>query len=195
MSTVERKSSYSVEEYLAMEAASVQRHEFFKGEIFAMSGGSIDHGAIAVNWTSEIRSKTKGSGCRGFNSDVKVHIESENAFVYPDASIVCGEIELYEEKNHTILNPIVIIEVLSDSTEAYDRGFKFHKYQKIPSLKEYIITSQTSPNVEVYRKEQDGWTSYQRYSKPDEDVVIKSLGISVPMSEIYYQVSFSEKRD
>ncbi len=191
MSTVEQKSSYSIEEYLALEEESIQRHEFFKGEIFAMSGGSIDHGAISVNWTSEIRSKTKGSNCRGFNSDVKVHIESEEAFVYPDASIVCGEVELYNEKNHTILNPAVIIEVLSESTEAYDRGFKFHRYPKIPSLQEYIITSQTIPNVEVYRKEENGWTSYQRYSKMEESVLIRSLGISVPMSEIYYQVNFS----
>lgn len=194
MSTVERQKRYTIQEYLSLEKDSPERHEYYAGEIFAMSGGSLDHGAIAFNWCGELKAALKGKDCRAFTSDVKVRIEAEDAFVYPDVSLVCGEIETYGDNDQVLVNPHLIIEVLSDSTEGYDRGAKFFKYQRIPSLKEYVIASQNSPDVEVFRRTEEGWKVYDHYHGLEVSAHLDTLDAEISMAEIYRSITFNKSK-
>jgi Uma2 family endonuclease len=144
-------------EYLAWEREQVERHEFFRGEVFAMSGGSFRHSALAMAIGGELRAATRGSGCHVHSSDRRVVVTPGEHYVYPDVTLVCGPHEVAEGTSDVLVNPCVIIEVLSRSTEAYDRGDKWVAYQRIPSLCEYVLVSQTVPRIEIYRREGEGW--------------------------------------
>lgn len=190
MSALPATKLYTSEEYLLIEETAIEKHEYYQGEIFAMSGGSINHNTISGNVFGEVRQFLKGKSCRIFNSDQKVRIEANTLFTYPDLSIVCGPIEFWNNRNDTILNPSVIIEVLSPSTSGYDHGQKFKLYRDIPSLKEYILIASTEVMVERYLKQSEHFWNYRETKRMENEFLVETIGFSCPITEIYRDVAF-----
>lgn len=184
-----RKTLPTAAEYLATEREASYKSEFVRGEIFAMSGAAINHTRIAMNLGAEIRNALKNRPCEVFGSDMKVRVEAADCFFYPDLSGLCGDIIFHDERTDTFTNPQFIIEILSDSTESYDRGGKFHDYQFISSLNEYVLVSQKSEAIDIYTKRDDHWM-YRSLRGPDETLVLESVSCEIPFSEIYRNVDF-----
>lgn len=185
-----KKSVMTPDEYLAFERNSEIRHEYFDGEIFAMVGASLNHNRINRNIIRRLENQLEGSPCEAFISDMRVKVDQLNKYTYPDIVIVCGDIKLEDEKFDALLNPTVIIEILSDSTEAYDRGTKFQHYRLIPSLQEYILVSQHSCLVEKYvRSDEEKWV-YSSYENMQKAMSIESVKCELMISDIYYRVEF-----
>jgi Uma2 family endonuclease len=179
-----QKRTHTFAEYLALEAASGTRHEFLDGEIYAMAGGTIEHGALAANAIGELRGALRGRPCRVLTADVRIRVLATGLGTYPDVSVVCGSIERDPEDANTVVNPVAIIEVLSDSTEAYDRGEKFAHYRRIPSLQDYLLVSQDERLIEHYRRnDDDSWTL--RDVRPPE-VARLSIGCELSAAEVYF---------
>jgi len=183
------KEYYTKEEYLAFEEASEGKHEYYAGRIVAMAGGTLDHSTISTNVTSALQSilMSENKPCRPFNSDAKIYVEKSESYVYPDTSVVCGEVETHDVKNDGITNPILIVEVLSDSTASYDRGVKFRKYCSLPSFKEYVLITQDEPIVEVLFRDVDFWRMTTTVGL-DRSVRLNSLNIEIPMGLIYRDI-------
>jgi Uma2 family endonuclease len=170
-------------EYVAAEAASDVKHEYLRGEIFAMAGGTPEHGRLAANVIREI-GKALGSRPRVvFTSDVRVRIYATDRATYPDVSVICGAIEKAPDDPDAIVNPVVIVEVLSDSTEASDRGEKFAHYRHLASLREYVLVSQQAARIEVYRREERGWVLSE--AGPGGAVRLASLDMNLSVDEVY----------
>ena len=142
-------------EYLRLERRAETRSEYFDGEMFAMAGGTRAHSSIATNLAGELRQLLKSTDCVVYNTDLRVKVEATGLLTYPDVSIVCGEQRFLDEQEDTLLNPAVIMEVLSDSTEAYDRGKKFEHYRQIPSCREYLLVGQKEPRIEQFTRQRD----------------------------------------
>lgn len=176
------------EEYLARERASLdQKHEYVDGEIFAMVGASLAHIRISMNVAALLTEQLKRAPCRPYASDLKVATgKSSKAFFYPDFVIVCGKLEFYDGKKDIVQNPSAIIEILSPSTEAFDRGKKFYKYREIESFTDYILVSQDEPRIEHFERE-DRWT-LSDVAGIDQAVTIKSINCTLPLSEVYDRV-------
>jgi Uma2 family endonuclease len=190
MSAVPALKLISIEDYLSLEESADEKHEYYRGEIVAMAGGTIAHNQIVSNTVSEINFFLRDKNCQVFPSDLKVHNEANTLFTYPDISIVCGEPQKWQDRNDTITNPVVIIEVLSESTQLYDRGLKFKLYRSIPSLKEYLLLSSLEYLVEHYTKQaEDAW-NFRELSNPDDRLTIESIDFSCPIKELYRNVSF-----
>ncbi|MBF0468003.1 MAG: Uma2 family endonuclease [Desulfamplus sp.] len=186
-----KKSVMTQEEYLEFEKTSEERHEYFNGEIFAMVGASLNHNQISMNLGRELGVQLKDSPCRPFSNDLRVKIQHIDKYTYPDVVIVCGNIELEKSGGmETLLNPVVIIEILSDSTELYDRGTKFHHYRLLPSLREYILVSQHSCLVEKYARSDGGQWIYTSYEEMDRIMAIESVKCELILSDIYYRVEW-----
>ena len=192
MNTAEKKT-LTEEEYLELERTSDVKHEYYNGEIFAMSGGTANHSRISTNLGHDLLDALRGKDCDVFNGDLKVHIQAADAFVYPDVSIVCGEVNFHENNQHTILNPTVIFEVLSESTERFDRGSKFRKYQTIPSLKEYVLVDQWELQIDIFRPSSDGKWEWEGFSGLESFAHLESLGIKLLLKNVYYRVEFSSE--
>jgi Uma2 family endonuclease len=143
-------------EYLELEEASDTKHEYLRGEIFAMAGGTPEHGALMAAVIVHLGIALGDRPCRIYTSDVRIRIEATELTTYPDASVVCGPVVTSKSDRNAITNPILIVEVLSDSTEAYDRGEKFDHYRHLPSLREYLLVSQRRQKLESYRKNEQG---------------------------------------
>jgi len=172
---------FTEEEYLALEEAAEYKSEFVDGEIFAMAGASNSHLLLHSNLFLELGIRLRGGPCRVYGSDLRVKIPASKMYTYPDLSVVCGRAD-------NVLNPAVIVEVLSPSTERYDRGRKALAYRTLESLKEYILVDQNSVLVECYsRSDHDTWT-HRVYNKLDEELRIDSIGVSIPISGIYNEV-------
>lgn len=186
------KQKFSIEEYLEMENNADEKHEYYKGEIFAMSGAKVPHNVISGNIFASLHNKLKGKKCKPFNSDQRIHIPSNTLFTYPDVSIICGEIVTLNDDQYNVLNPTVIIEVLSQSTKNYDRGEKFKLYRDIKTLKEYILVDSASVHVEVFRVNDTSHWELEEYNGVSEMLVIKSINESVLLSEIYDGVSLEK---
>jgi Uma2 family endonuclease len=174
----------SIEEYLTFERGSHEKHEYFKGEVFAMSGAGPRHNIIFSNLFGEIVIKLKGKSCRPFGSDMRLHIPQSTLFTYPDISIYCGELNDDLEDDNAI-NPTVLIEILSPSTRDYDRGGKFKLYREIPTLKEYVLVDTESILVEVFRVNETGHWELEEYKSPEQTLQFTSLSISVALKDIY----------
>src|SRR5690606_21070696 len=144
-------------EYLELEAGSEERYEFVDGMVYAMAGGTPEHARLALALGAELRSVLAAKGCGVYTSDLKIRIEATNRSTYADAVVVCGPNRFSELDANAVTNPTVIVEVLSPSTEASDRGEKWRHYQRIPSLREYVLVSQGEPYIEVFRREGDEW--------------------------------------
>ncbi|HET7503634.1 MAG TPA: Uma2 family endonuclease [Kofleriaceae bacterium] len=143
-------------DYLALEASSDTRHEYLDGEVFAMAGGTITHGALAMAVGTALSNALRDRACRVLSSDVRVRAKATGLATYPDVTVVCHKIEVDDEDPNGVLNPTLIVEVLSDSTEAYDRGAKAAHYRRIPSLREYVLVAQGEPLIEVHRRNERG---------------------------------------
>jgi Uma2 family endonuclease len=185
------KNRMTPDEYLEFERNSEIRHEYFEGEIFAMTGGSLNHNQISANIVRELGNQLKNSPCRAFASDMRVKVNEIEKYIYPDIVVVCGDIELEKIMGvETLLNPVVIMEILSTSTEAYDRGKKFTHYRLIPTLQEYFLVSQDYCQVEKYIRSDDGGWKYFSYEDMEQFFKIESIEFELPLSEIYYRVVF-----
>ncbi|MDX2284767.1 MAG: Uma2 family endonuclease, partial [Bacteroidia bacterium] len=140
----------SIADYLTLERQAEVRHEYHRGELFAMAGGTRNHGALGANIVTELNLLSRLRGCSTFSGDVRIRIDAENRFLYPEASVVCGPAESSIFDPDSITNPVLIAEVLSESTEAYDRGEKFRLYRQLPALREYLLIDQHRPLVQVF---------------------------------------------
>lgn len=184
------KQKFSIEEYLTMENAATEKHEFYKGEIFAMSGAKVPHVTIARNLLVALANKLKGKKCQPFGSDARIHIASNTLFTYPDISVICGEVKTLNDDNYNVLNPTVLIEVLSPSTKNYDRGEKFKLYRDIPTLKEYILVDSESIHVEVFRLNQNNHWELEEFNLLTDDVPVNAIEETLAMSTMYDGVKF-----
>ncbi len=185
---------YSIEEYLELEAKSELRHEYEDGLILEMSGGSINHGRICGNAYTGFRHRLrdKNADCEAFPDNVKVRLEAINQFVYPDTMVVCGKVERSDKDPESIINPRVVVEVLSKSTVDYDRGDKFHKYMQLESFREYILIDQYRFVVETFYKNEQGFWEISRVTGEEGELYIKSFDFSIPLKELYQNVEFDE---
>ncbi len=181
MSTA-RRVHYTYAEYLAMEEASSVRHEYLDGEIYAMAGGSPDHAALAATLISVIRSQLP-PGCRTFTSDLRVRIPATGLTTYPDAAVICGPTERAADDALAVVNPVVLVEVTSPSTEEYDRNEKLRNYKSLPSLREVLIASHREPHLTLHRREESGWSTLT--AQGGGALTLSSVGVRVEVDEVY----------
>ncbi len=181
-----QKRKYTIPEYLEMEAAATEKHEYYKGEIFAMSGVKRTHDVIVTNLSREVGNKLKDKPCQTFSSDMRIHIPANTLFTYPDLSIVCGKEEFLNDDDWNLLNPTVIVEVLSPSTRSYDRGDKFKLYRDIRGLKQYILIDTEKVSIEVWSVNTSGrWGDLIEYRDINDLLTISSIGVVIPVTDIY----------
>jgi Uma2 family endonuclease len=177
------------EQYLALDRAAEFRSEFLDGQIIAMAGGSMRHSALQVNLAGEVRLAVRDTPCRAFNTDLRVRV-SPSMYTYPDLTIVCGKPLAADGRQDILLNPTVIFEVLSPTTEYYDRGLKFRRYREIESLTDYILVDQDQTRIEQFtRGDANTWTLHD-YQRLDEALLIPSIGVSLPLAAIYEGIEF-----
>ncbi len=186
---------YTAEEYLELEEASLEKNEFYRGEIFAMAGASIQHNQIVMNTSVIIGGYLRDKKCRIFPSDLRIHSITNSLFTYPDLSILCGEIETFGKRKNTVTNPNVLIEVLSASTQDYDRGAKFKLYRDIESLKEYILISSLETLVEKYDKQSDGSWVLHEYKNDTDCFDITSIDLKITVKDLYINVIFEKEEN
>lgn len=191
MSTAE-KLRYSPEQYLALERAAPYRSEYYQGEIFSMAGASGNHNRIVLNLARSLGNQLAGRKCEAFVNDMRVEIPGRTGYTYPDAVIVCGEGKFIDHSQDTLLNPRVIIEVLSNSTEAYDRGLKFEQYQSIPSLQEYLLINQTKPHLDHFVRVQGSQWNFTSSSGLEAVVELPAIECRLALTDLYERVVFPE---
>ena len=187
-----KKEYISIEEYLEMEYAADEKHEYYKGEVIAMSGAKVPHNIITGNLLGTLGYNLKGKGCHLFNSSQRIHIPSNTLFTYPDISVICGEVMTLNNDDYNVLNPTLIIEVLSKSTKNYDCGEKFKLYRDIATLKEYILVDSKSVHMEVFRLNENGHWELEEYKTLADNVIIKAIEETIAMAEIYEGVKIEE---
>lgn len=171
-------------EYVASEAISPVKREFLRGQVYAMAGGTPEHGALAAAVIGELREALRGKPCRVYSSDLRVRILETDMATYPDVSVICGRIETASDDPNAAINPKLLVEVLSESTEAYDRGSKAAHYRRIPSLQEYVLVAQDEPRIEVYRRNDDGgWVLFE--ARPGERLELRSISVSLDVDAVY----------
>jgi Uma2 family endonuclease len=179
-------------EYLTFERQSDVKHEYFRGEVFAMSGASQKHVTIFMNMSHLLVGQLKGRSCRTFGADMRVKVSPTGLFTYPDLVVVCGRPRFEDKELDTLLNPTVIIEILSKSTEAYDRGEKFAQYRTLDTLTDYLLVSQDKPRIERYVRQADGGWLLTESSGLDAVMPIASIQCQLPLAEVYDRVEFDE---
>jgi Uma2 family endonuclease len=185
------KPRYSPEEYLAIERESEFKSEYIDGYIVAMVGASEPHNLIVTNSVRELSSQLKSRDCRVYSNDMRVDLRGRKLFAYPDVVVVCGDPQFADESQDNLRNPVVIIEVLSQSTESYDRGLKFIKYRRIESLKEYLLIAQDGAMVEHYVRQANGDWLMSEASGLDAVIRLGSIGCDLKLVEIYDKVKFA----
>ena len=174
------------EEYFSWEEKQLEKHEYIDGEVYAMSGGSVNHGRIVIRLTAMFDSHLEGSGCITGNSDIKINIVETTDYTYPDASVTCDDKDQNTPNYFTY--PCLIVEVLSDSTEAYDRGGKFRLYQNNPVLQDYLLVSSTRIEMDLYHKNENGDWLILTYQEGDT-ITLKSIELSFPIEQVYRGLS------
>ena len=186
-----RLATLSVADYYRIENAAEFRSQYFAGEMFAMAGGTPRHSLIKTNVGSLLNALLRQGPCATYGSDLRLRVPGTDLITYPDVSVVCGELQVVPDDANTALNPTLLVEVLSPSTEAYDRGAKFGHYRRIPSLREYVLVSQEEPRVERFLLNDDGTWTLAIANGLDESIELGSLGVTLPLSEIYSKVDFT----
>ena len=182
----------SPEEFLEFERASDIKHEYIGGQIVAMGGAKRNHNIVALNLGSELNRLLEDKDCEAYLADMRVSLPTTNEYAYPDLSVVCGEPIFQDDVLDTLENPVLIVEILSDTTEAYDRGLKFRLYRSIKTLREYVLVAQNQPRIEKYVVKGDGFWVLSEVSGLDSELQLESIGSSVPLSRIYRKVKFEE---
>lgn len=186
----QQKHYYTPEEYLALERSADHKSEYFQGEIYDMAGSNPQHSVITVNIAREVSLQLKGKPCQAFSNDMKVRASPSGLFAYPDLSVVCGPPRYHDEKRDVLINPTVLIEVLSDSTEAFDRGKKFAQYQCNETLSDYILIAQDEPRIEHFTRQQDDQWLLVVTKGLEASLTIASIGCTLALSEVYDRVEF-----
>ncbi|SJM90072.1 conserved hypothetical protein [Crenothrix polyspora] len=187
MSRVFKQTYYTAEDYLTLERNAPYKSEFHDGEIYAMTGASRQHNLIAFNIAGELRDQLKNRPCEAYIGDMRVKAATARSYHYPDITVVCGTPQFEDAHVDTLLNPTVLIEVLSPSTEAYDRGGKFAHYRKIASLCEYLLVTQDQPSIERYLRQGDVWLLTEAVEL-DATVSLESIGCTLNLREVYDKV-------
>lgn len=189
------KSKLTPAEYLAIERAAEFKSEYLNGEMFAMAGASLRHTRIKDNLARALNDQFEGGPCVAATSDVRVKVSATGLYTYPDVVIICHPPELEDGRRDTLLNPRVIIELLSDSTESYDRGSKFRHYQRIPSLQEYVLVSQTEAVCERFVRQPNETWVLTTVTGMDGELAFATVSARVPLAKIYAGVAFPEVRN
>jgi Uma2 family endonuclease len=194
MSIAQPIRRFTPQEYYQLERAADCKSDYYDGEIFNMSGGTSRHSLICVNLVGELHQKLKGKPCTTYGANLRLRVMSNGLRCYPDASVYCDRLQYDPEDDgiETATNPTVLIEVLSKSTEAYDRGFKSKSYRTIQSLKAYALVSQTTPFVETYIRQSDGSWQLRESAGPDKAISLSPIGVEVSLADIYDRVEFGD---
>jgi Uma2 family endonuclease len=179
---------YTPEEYLALERQAQCKSEYYAGEIFAMAGTSRWHNLIVTNVLRELSLQLKGRPCTTYPSDMRVKVSPTGLYTYPDVTVVCGEAQFEDNQQDTLLNPTLIVEVLSESTEAYDRGGKFAHYRKLASLMEYVLITQTKPHIEHYVRQSDNRWLLAEADSLQDTLHLPSIDCHLALAEVYDKV-------
>jgi len=183
----------SPEDYLALERQAEYKSEYFDGVVYAMSGASFKHNIIVANLIIELGQQLRGKPCRVLPSDIKVRMPDSRKFFYPDVSVVCGEPQFHDQRNDVLLNPVVIIEVLSESTAAFDRGDKFQAYQQMESLKEYLLISQDKRVVEHYVRQTRELWNYTATVGLESSLSLPSIECTLRLEAVYDKVTENDE--
>lgn len=185
---VRKRKKITEAQYLAMERAAETKNEFLDGEIYAMTGASQRHNLVAGSTFASLYTQLRGRPCRVYPSDMRVKVAATGLYTYPDISVVCGRAELADENRDTLLNPVLIIEILSRSTAGYDRREKFGQYRRIPTLNDYLLIAQTRCLVEHYLRQSDGKWLLTEYNDLSDVIELPSIGCRLALSDVYEQV-------
>jgi Uma2 family endonuclease len=180
---------YTAEEYFALEAQSNLRHEFFAGEVFAMAGESIAHNTISINITMACRQALRGKSCRVQMEGIQLAVEASRHYTYPDIVVSCDPQD--QQESRRLHAPVLIVAVLSPSTEAYDRGLKFNQYKKLPSLRHYLLVSQKTWLVEWFQLTEHGVWGHTALAEAEDAVVIPELNLTLPLAQIYEEAGIA----
>lgn len=191
MSTA-KKPFITQEEYLKIERASEYRHEYYDGEMFAMSGATRAHNVIALNISRRLLEQFEDRECEAYMADMRVKVDRKGLYTYPDVVAACDSPEFEDEEFDTLINPRVIIEVLSKSTEDYDRGTKFEMYRRIPSLQDYVLVAQDRMHVEHFQRQSDGRWILEDFNESEGTVTFESIACRLRVGDIYTKVSFEQ---
>jgi len=181
---------YTAEEYLAIEITAVDKSEYFKGEIFAMAGGSANHNRIAGNAYAVLNNGLRSSSCEAFSSDMRLLVKAKELYTYPDTMVVCGRVDFAKGRTDTLTNPIAIVEVLSPSTRDYDRGQKFEFYRTIPTLQDYVLIHQEQVHIEYHYKPQNGLWTLAEFINLEETFTLRSLKFELSIRRLYERVDW-----
>ena len=179
------------EEYLAAERLSETRSEYVDGVVYPMTGARLNHIQIVSNITVELANQLKGRPCRVLQSELKIRLQESRKFFYPDVTVLCDEPQFHDERRDIILNPLIVVEVLSKSTEAFDRGAKFQAYRTIESLKEYLLVEQNTPLVEQYVRHEDGKWALSTAAGLENSLTLPSIGCTLNLGAVYDKVDFN----
>lgn len=193
MTATSTEPAMSPEQYLAVEREAGRKHEYWHGEVYAMAGASRQHNLLVSNLVHLLVGALRDRPCDVYPSDMRVGTAAAEVFTYPDVSVVCGEPKFGDQVSDTLLNPVLIIEVLSASTETYDRGKKFEHYRRIRSVQHYLLVAQSQPLVELYTRQPDGTWSLAELTEPAElgladTVVLSALRVELAVADIYRRV-------
>jgi Uma2 family endonuclease len=190
--TALKTSFVAVEEYLAREREAEHKSEYLNGEIFAMAGASRPHNLIAGNIYGELYIQLKNRSCNVYPSDMRLKVSSSGLYTYPDVMVVCGEEEFDDDEEDTLLNPTLIVEVLSKSTERQVRGAKFEHYSKLASLREYLLVAQNRPRLELFTKQSVGRWLLAEFESLDDVIELTSINCELAVKDVYLKVNFKE---
>lgn len=190
MSALSQKQ-WTSEEYLALERAGDEKHEFIGGSIYLMTGASREHNLIVFNLATALGNQLRGKPCEAYVNDMRVQVNRQD-YTYPDLALVCEPPEFEDDSVDTLLNPTLLIEVLSPSTEQYDRGKKFESYRSLSSLQEYLLIAQDRPHIERYLRQEEGSWIFSEMNGLDASVAFNSIGCTLLLAEIYEKVKFDD---
>lgn len=185
-----RKRTYTPEEYLASEEKADYKSEYYDGEIFAMAGGSYNHNIITGNIYAALHQFLAAKPCTVFTSDMRLLVEQNGLYTYPDVMVICGQARFVPNRTDTIANPVFIAEVLSKSTQEYDRGFKFESYRSLDSFQDYLLIDQERIHLEYYHKQADDQWLLTELKSTAQTLNIRSISFEIPISQIYQKVDW-----
>jgi Uma2 family endonuclease len=186
--STEAKTFLTPEQYLEIERKAEFRSEYYQGEMFAMAGGTGNHTMLVDNLTAALLEKLRGGSCRPFSNNMRLQVSSTGLYTYPDVVVACGQRQFLDERRDTLLNPTVIIEVLSESTEAYDRGRKFGHYRTLESLQEYVLVSQDRAQVECYKRQPGQQWLLTAANRVEDAVFLESIDCTLRLANIYEDI-------
>lgn len=186
------KTSITPGQYLEIERKAEYKSEYYGGEMFAMAGAKEAHNLLVANSIRDLGQQLRSGPCRVYPSDMRVQVRATGLYTYPDVVVVCSEPKFLDEQHDTLLNPVLLVEVLSPSTEAYDRGRKFEHYQSIESFKEYLLIASDRMHIDLYTRQADGRWLRASASRPDDSLELPSIGCRITVQDLYEKVNLSE---